>query len=729
MPPGASSNLGGFPTGNSAIVDDECQSPQASQLRRAKAMRQRSGGINAAVGGQVQEYTDTTERRRSSSPPPYQQQQASIPMQHQAMNQAELDALSTPMPGDVSPGGPGPPTRQSNMYYGGGLVDEPSSPQAQQLFRAKRYSRSTSPNSGCSGGDTYAYADDTDPTSRWTTGPPFGGGGIALAPQREAMEEEQCGPSQFELDAMTRNSQVQSSCYRAPCGASGGWVGSPAANTYLGSRNGGMVGPPMYNNTAPCGAQRWEASGCGGRQLVGGLGQAELDNISHTFAGGAGEEAWNDGNMSPQASQLRRAKRLTPSRRQHEADGHACGLAGTEGVVGCGGDVEEPFSPQASQILRAKRLAARDHQQQQQHQQQEQSRQLQREHRLQMLMQLQSHSPSRTLAISASWWRPYVRSGVTQPTGQPGDAAVTTPRVAFAEMPPVASGHPLWNGSLVPIACLCEAVAVVPTIQLELKLAADPWALLLRSMIAVVRLFPVFVYVTSSVTRWIGPNDERNATTYTWGRLFDCGSTFATAVLCPEVRWGVAITLDMWYLLSTPLNKDLHDPILIMVLVGNAMLCFGDTVMLIIMLAAKNDENPEADCVDLDGVRPRAFTYDEEEAEKFDPTCIICLGDFRQGDDIEQLPCNHIFHAECIGKWLAKSRYCPLRCPQVVLPHPHTQAPLQVVTDGPGAVPATTETESHVTQGVPRPAVADAEGSSADTGDSSVEDALVVESP
>merc|ERR1712151_343862 len=51
--------------------------------------------------------------------------------------------------------------------------------------------------------------------------------------------------------------------------------------------------------------------------------------------------------------------------------------------------------------------------------------------------------------------------------------------------------------------------------------------------------------------------------------------------------------------------------------------------------------------------------------------CIICLGDFIDGDEVVQLPCNHTFHTECIGHWLVKSHRCPLRCPQFVLPPAH----------------------------------------------------------
>lgn len=41
--------------------------------------------------------------------------------------------------------------------------------------------------------------------------------------------------------------------------------------------------------------------------------------------------------------------------------------------------------------------------------------------------------------------------------------------------------------------------------------------------------------------------------------------------------------------------------------------------------------------------------------------CTICLDEFVAGDKLRCLPCNHVFHAECIAKWLIeRSATCPL---------------------------------------------------------------------
>jgi len=46
-------------------------------------------------------------------------------------------------------------------------------------------------------------------------------------------------------------------------------------------------------------------------------------------------------------------------------------------------------------------------------------------------------------------------------------------------------------------------------------------------------------------------------------------------------------------------------------------------------------------------------------------SCAICLSDFVEDDAVCQMPCKHIFHAECIRRWLlgSASSGCPMRCP------------------------------------------------------------------
>merc|ERR1712130_944555 len=57
--------------------------------------------------------------------------------------------------------------------------------------------------------------------------------------------------------------------------------------------------------------------------------------------------------------------------------------------------------------------------------------------------------------------------------------------------------------------------------------------------------------------------------------------------------------------------------------------------------------------------------------------CSICLEDIKLGEEVPILPCNHIFHTQCIYPWLQKKNICPF-CYRVVprsssfLPYSHS---------------------------------------------------------
>lgn len=40
--------------------------------------------------------------------------------------------------------------------------------------------------------------------------------------------------------------------------------------------------------------------------------------------------------------------------------------------------------------------------------------------------------------------------------------------------------------------------------------------------------------------------------------------------------------------------------------------------------------------------------------------CVICYAAYRSGDMLTTLPCAHMFHSECINRWLKESKNCPL---------------------------------------------------------------------
>ncbi|MCL7032054.1 hypothetical protein MKW94_023940 [Papaver nudicaule] len=40
--------------------------------------------------------------------------------------------------------------------------------------------------------------------------------------------------------------------------------------------------------------------------------------------------------------------------------------------------------------------------------------------------------------------------------------------------------------------------------------------------------------------------------------------------------------------------------------------------------------------------------------------CAVCLGEFEDGDVLRLLSCDHVYHTDCIGKWLVSNSTCPL---------------------------------------------------------------------
>ncbi|KAM7266043.1 hypothetical protein ACFE04_003726 [Oxalis oulophora] len=59
--------------------------------------------------------------------------------------------------------------------------------------------------------------------------------------------------------------------------------------------------------------------------------------------------------------------------------------------------------------------------------------------------------------------------------------------------------------------------------------------------------------------------------------------------------------------------------------------------------------------------------WNEDDQSAQCTTCSICLDDFQDGLEVTHMPCNHMFHEDCIIEWLKENRLCPLcRSP---LPH------------------------------------------------------------
>jgi len=57
-----------------------------------------------------------------------------------------------------------------------------------------------------------------------------------------------------------------------------------------------------------------------------------------------------------------------------------------------------------------------------------------------------------------------------------------------------------------------------------------------------------------------------------------------------------------------------------------------------------------------------------DKAESSDNCCIVCLIQFKDGQELRQLPCQHVFHINCIDKWLKINRMCPTCRADVTVP-------------------------------------------------------------
>jgi hypothetical protein len=53
---------------------------------------------------------------------------------------------------------------------------------------------------------------------------------------------------------------------------------------------------------------------------------------------------------------------------------------------------------------------------------------------------------------------------------------------------------------------------------------------------------------------------------------------------------------------------------------------------------------------------------DTSQKSKEQDTCIICLSNFKEDDEVSELNCDerHIFHTECLQRWLEQQLRCPL---------------------------------------------------------------------
>lgn len=111
------------------------------------------------------------------------------------------------------------------------------------------------------------------------------------------------------------------------------------------------------------------------------------------------------------------------------------------------------------------------------------------------------------------------------------------------------------------------------------------------------------------------------------------GTTFRTLLMIAHVILLIADVFGMTYLIS-PLSD---------------------------MRIAPDRENAHTECCKW--AAPLVLTSEEAAG-----SCNICLEDFAEGNEVQRLPCGHMFHNHCIQEWFLRSRSCPLRCEPGTLP-------------------------------------------------------------
>ena len=74
------------------------------------------------------------------------------------------------------------------------------------------------------------------------------------------------------------------------------------------------------------------------------------------------------------------------------------------------------------------------------------------------------------------------------------------------------------------------------------------------------------------------------------------------------------------------------------------------------------DEFDEGEPLDNDIIQtyPISKIHDINKLSEDKKRCSICLENFKNGDDSIILPCIHIFHSECIKKWMKTNGVCPI---------------------------------------------------------------------
>ncbi|XP_057718528.1 E3 ubiquitin-protein ligase At1g63170 [Arachis stenosperma] len=74
----------------------------------------------------------------------------------------------------------------------------------------------------------------------------------------------------------------------------------------------------------------------------------------------------------------------------------------------------------------------------------------------------------------------------------------------------------------------------------------------------------------------------------------------------------------------------------------------------------KNKRGGDSNSAAVDGGVVAAGTEKERVISGDDAVCCICLAKYENNDELRELPCSHLFHKECVDRWLKINALCPL---------------------------------------------------------------------
>jgi hypothetical protein len=102
------------------------------------------------------------------------------------------------------------------------------------------------------------------------------------------------------------------------------------------------------------------------------------------------------------------------------------------------------------------------------------------------------------------------------------------------------------------------------------------------------------------------------------------------------------------------------------VMMAGTMLCLCSCLVVVsrmLIMSRDNVRSPQRDGASEEEISSNTEVT-EYSADDFpdqeDAKCVVCLGEYEEGDQLRKLQCNHVFHVECVDEWLKRHKTCPL---------------------------------------------------------------------